>query len=152
MTLKCGCGEELKAMTNVISCTTAVSAVEFIQGPTCEKGGERKTGAAMEQRLSERREAVRSRCFTTADQIIELHLQYYHCRLTFLWVCEITHEHLLPCNTMRHTRAIQRIETLRIKRQLFYVIWILEESPHESVSGWGSKNFCGLFKKLVTPI
>ncbi len=90
--------------------------------PHMKKAGKRQTAAAADQRQIEGKRACTQRCYTTPDQIIELHLQYYHCRLTFLCACEITHERLLPCNTMRHTRPILWIEKPRIKRQLFLII------------------------------
>lgn len=42
MTLNHGSSQEGKAMTNVISCTTAVSTAEFTLGPTCEKRGRKE--------------------------------------------------------------------------------------------------------------
>lgn len=53
------------------------------------------------------------RCFTRPHQIIELHLQYYHCRLTFLRAREITRERPSPCDTMRHQRPIPFTEKLQ---------------------------------------
>lgn len=97
--------------------------LNFTLGPTCKKKKMEKVKGKQERdRTSSRAETVwqkgrlsRQRCFTAPDQIIELNLQCYHCRLTFLWVCEITHEHLLLCNTMRHTRPIPWTEELCVK-------------------------------------
>lgn len=104
-----------------------------------KKGTDRSSNRAVtdweQQRLS------RQRCFTTVGQIIELHLQCYHCRLTFLWVCEIAHERLLPCNTMRHTWPIPWEERQRIKKQLFNIMQFGRERSHQSVAGWDCKNF-----------
>lgn len=91
----------------------------------------------------------RQRCFTMPDQIIELHLQYYHCRLTFLWVCEITHERLLLHITMRHTRPIPWKEELRIKEVAFPHYPVLRRSLMSHWQVKAVKTFCRPLKKIL---
>lgn len=61
---------------------------EAVGGKDRERSSDRAETDGEEERLS------RQRWFTMSDQIIGLHLQYHHCRLTFLRACEITHERL----------------------------------------------------------
>lgn len=151
-TMKRGCSKEGKAMTNAISCTTVVSAAEFILGSTCgKKAGRRQTdrGSINAETGWRRGSLSRQRCFTMPDQIIELHLQYYHCRLTFLWVCEITHERLLLRITMRHTRPIPWKEELRIKETAFPHYPVLRRSLMSHWQVKAVKTFCRPLKNIL---
>lgn len=112
--------QEGKATSAAISGETVISVAEFTgRRKNKEKAGI-TDGSSKESSHSVGKGSLSiQRCFTTPDQIIELHLRYYHCRLTFLWVCEITRERLLPRNTMRHTRPIPSIEDPENKAAAF---------------------------------